>query len=209
MPDRLKTKDPKELTLVIATGHDLSLALLAGGQIVAEHDVPMARGHAEAVVPAIAELMAPFGGRSQACGTVVVETGPGSFTGLRVGLAAASALGLAWGAELKGVRSTQLVASIARQAGLTGELLVALAAPRGQVWVEAFAAGGFAGNGEPLSLDLPEYLDFADRYETIVGTAANATVTVPPRASAVAGLAIPYLGKAELLYVRPANSSGP
>jgi tRNA threonylcarbamoyladenosine biosynthesis protein TsaB len=197
-------------TLVIATGHDLSLALLHGTDVLASCHLPMVKGHAEALVPAIAELMAPHGGPSAGCNRIVVETGPGSFTGLRVGLAAGRALAIAWGAHICGVRSTQLVAVDARAAGFGGSLLVVLAAPRGQIWVEGFdTPSGAAQPPEALRPDLAALL--AGRFDSVAGTAADllqaGTAALPPRAAAVAGLAIGDLGEAEILYVRAPDAT--
>lgn len=210
MPDRLSGR-----TLVVATGHDLSLALLDEGALLAEHDEPMSKGHAEAVVPAIAELLRPFGGAAFRCNRVVVETGPGSFTGLRVGLAAATALALAWRAELNGIRSTELVAARARARGIDAELLVALGAPRGQVWVEAFAAGGLESLGAPEALSPDEAEARASMFAAVAGTAnvvahggvsgMAAAAPMAPRAGAISSLAADALGKAELLYVSAAT----
>lgn len=194
-------------TLVIATGHDLSLALLHDGAPVAAIHEPMVKGHAEALVPAIAALLAPFGGERHPSRRIIVEVGPGSFTGLRVGLAAAKALALAWGAELLGVRSTQLVAAEARSAGLSGRLLVALLAPRGQVWVEGF--------GDDVSLP-PQALLPADaealagHFGAVAGTAllTQGQQAMAPRAAAVAGLALSELGEAEILYVSAPDIAG-
>lgn len=197
MPDRLTDR-----TLVVATGHDLSLALLADGQLLAERNSAISRGHAEAVVPEIAALLAPFGGAAARCGAVVVEVGPGSFTGLRVGLAAAQALAIAWKAPLLGVRSTLLVAADARASGLHDRLLVLLAAPRGQIWVEGFAAGSLESLGPPAALSPVEAAALRGRYPETAGTGPDVTLGLPPRAAAVAGLAQEHLGKAELLYVR-------
>jgi tRNA threonylcarbamoyl adenosine modification protein YeaZ len=193
-------------TLVIGTGHDLSLALLHDGVPAAVHHESMAKGHAEALMPAIAALLAPFGGAGHRCGRIVVETGPGSFTGLRVGLAAARALALAWGARLLGVRSTQLVAAetCAKAEGVP--LLVALAAPRGQIWVEGFGAGALL----PPQALLPEQArQLADRYARIAGTALlpRAQAPTPPHACAVQALAMSDLGGAEILYVRAPESA--
>ncbi len=209
MPDRLSGR-----TLVVAAGHDLSLALLEEGELLAESNEAMSRGHAEAIVPAIAALLKPFGGNSARCDRVVVETGPGSFTGLRVGLSAATALALAWRAELKGVRSTEMVAADVRSSGQAGELLVALGAPRGQIWVEAFASGGLESFGPPEALSPYKAAERAAGFTLLAGTAALVAdaggLVLSPRAAAVSLLAAHQLHEAELLYVRatepaPAN----
>ena len=197
-------------TLVVASGHDLSLALLSDGELLAERNEAMSRGHAEAIVPAIAALLNPHGGSSARCDRVVVETGPGSFTGLRVGLSAATALALAWKAELLGVRSTQLVAAEVRAKGRMQALLVALGAPRGQVWVEAFAAGGLESLGKPEALSPAEAKAKAAGFALVAGTAEwvadSGGLPLSPRAASVSRLAPGELGEAELLYVRAAES---
>ncbi len=205
MQDRLSGR-----TLVVAAGHDLSLALLEGDALLAAIDRPMDRGHAEAVVPSIAELLAPFGGPQAGVRDIVVETGPGSFTGLRVGLAAATALGLAWNARLSGVRSTQLVAAKARSQRHFGPLMVALLAPRGQVWVEGFAAGGMASLGAPVALPPAEATARLAGAELVAGTACGACgvpgLDIRPSAAAVVHCPVDVLGPAELLYVRVAGA---
>lgn len=188
-------------TLVIATGHDLSLALLEDGAVAAARHDAMVKGHAEALVPAIAALLAPFGGAAYRCDRIVVETGPGSFTGLRVGLAAARALALAWGVPLLGVRSTQLVAASVRTVDEEDGLLVALLAPRGQIWVEGFGRGL---DRQPEAL-LPEAARaLAARYPRVAGTALlpEGAAPTPPQAAAVAALAMSALGEADIHYVR-------
>ncbi|HYD23177.1 MAG TPA: tRNA (adenosine(37)-N6)-threonylcarbamoyltransferase complex dimerization subunit type 1 TsaB [Croceibacterium sp.] len=82
-----------------------SVALFRDGlRTEARYEV-IGRGHAERLVPMIAEL--PDKGRAE---RILVSLGPGSFTGVRIGLAAARALGLAWGAEVLGYPTLQLVA---------------------------------------------------------------------------------------------------
>ena len=201
MPDRLTGR-----TLVVATGHDLSLALLEGASLLAQSHVAMTKGHAEALVPAIAALMAPFGGPACRCDNVVVETGPGSFTGLRVGLAAARALALAWDAGLSGVRSTQMVAAAAPA---VGRLLVVLEAPRGQIWAEGFEGPQRVSVLPPVALTAAEAAHLARDYDGVCGTArallSPVSLPTPPRAAAIGGLETGAFGSAELLYVRAAD----
>lgn len=85
-----------------------SVALIEAGSLLAGTFVVLGRGHAERLVPMIAELP----GKGQA-DVIAVDVGPGSFTGIRVGLAAARALSLAWGARLEGFESLSLVAAMA------------------------------------------------------------------------------------------------
>jgi tRNA threonylcarbamoyl adenosine modification protein YeaZ len=85
-----------------------SVALIENGTLLAGDFAMLGRGHAERLVPMIAGL--PDKGRAE---VVAVDVGPGSFTGIRVGLAAARALALAWGATLEGFESLALVAAMA------------------------------------------------------------------------------------------------
>ena len=96
--------------LVIDTALDAqSLALLAGDTVLAAHHDVIGRGHAEALLPAIAALLARAGvARPDA---IAVDIGPGSFTGLRIGIAAARALGLAWEVPVGGYASLALIAA--------------------------------------------------------------------------------------------------
>ena len=72
-------------------------------EIVARESIPMPRGHAEALMPLVARVMAASGLDFERIDRFAVTTGPGSFTGLRVGIAAARGLGLAAGKPVVGV----------------------------------------------------------------------------------------------------------
>ena len=86
-----------------------SVALFDGTTFFDGRYEVLGRGHAERLVPMIAEL--PDRGRAE---RIFVGLGPGSFTGIRIGLAAARALGLAWGTEVRGYPTLALVSAMAR-----------------------------------------------------------------------------------------------
>jgi tRNA threonylcarbamoyladenosine biosynthesis protein TsaB len=117
------------ITLALSTSSPaLSIALLDGGRVLARHHALIGRGHAEALVPAVAALL---DGRQPQ--RLLVDIGPGSYTGIRIGIAAARALGLAWGAEVHGVSALSLVAAQAFAAAPELHAVLALIdAGRGQ-----------------------------------------------------------------------------
>src|SRR3954468_18654396 len=86
------------LILAIDTALDACAAGVldtAAGKLVAQESQPMKRGHAEALMPLVARVMKESGVAFASLDRVAVTTGPGSFTGLRVGLSAARGIGLA------------------------------------------------------------------------------------------------------------------
>lgn len=101
-------------------------ALFEDGRCLARADEVIGRGHAERLVPMLAELL---GGRQPT--RILVGVGPGSFTGLRVGIAAAHGLAIGWGCELAGLSSLALLA-----AGAQGEVGVAVAGGHGELFVQ-------------------------------------------------------------------------
>jgi tRNA threonylcarbamoyladenosine biosynthesis protein TsaB len=128
-------------TLVIETATiACSVALIEGGRVSASLHEIVGRGHAERLVAMIAEL--PGGGRADA---LLVDCGPGSFTGVRVGLAAAIGLGIGWGVPVAGYSSLALLAAagLARRPG-TDRLAVVMEGGHGEVFMQAFAGLPFA-----------------------------------------------------------------
>lgn len=128
----------------------------------------LGRGHAERLVPMIAEL--PGKGRAE---RILVSLGPGSFTGVRIGLAAARALGLAWAAEVLGYPTLALVAAMARERH-GGPVSVCMAGGHGEWFVQDFGATGEAE--APLASLLPTQAARAARHALVAGSKAEALV---------------------------------
>lgn len=111
------------------------MALLDGATVVASAHEVVGRGHAERLVPMIAAL--PGGGRAP---RILVDVGPGSFTGVRVGLAAAIGLSIGWGAAVQGYSSLALLAAAAfADDPALARLAVVLEGGHGEVFMQGFA----------------------------------------------------------------------
>ncbi|MBX9732183.1 MAG: tRNA (adenosine(37)-N6)-threonylcarbamoyltransferase complex dimerization subunit type 1 TsaB [Sphingomonas sp.] len=136
-------------TLVIDTATAAcSVALIEHGRVMAATHEEVARGHAERLLPMIADL--PSGGRADA---ILVDCGPGSFTGIRVGLAAARGLGLGWGVPISGYSSLALLASQHFMAHPEcTDLAVVLEGGHGEVFMQSFTSSPFAALGAMQSL---------------------------------------------------------
>jgi tRNA threonylcarbamoyl adenosine modification protein YeaZ len=123
------------MILVIETATPTcSVALIGDGELVDERHETVGRGHAERLLPMVEALLA--GRRPDA---ILVDCGPGSFTGVRVGLAAAHGLRIGWQVPLAGFSSLALIAAGAGKAWGGSELGVALAGGHGQLFVQSFA----------------------------------------------------------------------
>lgn len=121
-------------TLVIDCATEAcSVALFDNDVLIAGDWHLLGRGHAEALVPMVAAL--PGKGRSD---RIAVSLGPGSFTGLRVGLAAARALGLAWSCPILGYPTLALVAAQALDASGTEDVLVCMTGGHGEWFTQGF-----------------------------------------------------------------------
>jgi tRNA threonylcarbamoyladenosine biosynthesis protein TsaB len=121
----------------------LQLALLrADGSVDVSVD-DIAKGHAELIFPRIDALLGRNGLAYADLARIAVTTGPGSFTGLRIGLSAAHGLGLALDIPVIGVPSL-LAISLAGPPGQS--LAVLLDARRDEAYVQRFSAPGLADN---------------------------------------------------------------
>lgn len=168
-----------------------SAALLdAGGTVVDERHERVGRGHAERLLPMVAELLA--GRRPD---SILVDCGPGSFTGVRVGLAAAHGLAIGWGVPLAGYSSLALLAAAASQS----EVAAALRGGHGELFVQSFGGDPITPLDDLRSLP-PGEAAGAIAAHRVVGSGAEALVSARgwgeavdalPRAADAASLPAP------------------
>jgi tRNA threonylcarbamoyladenosine biosynthesis protein TsaB len=179
-------------------------------------------GHAERLVPIIEEALKRSGVGLSEIARFAVSVGPGGFTGVRVGVAAARALSLATGQPAVGVTSLAAMAHEAQQQlgdVVRGRLLaIAVDARGGMVYVQLFEDGGAAG--APALLTPADAATLVGRRQAmIVGSGAAPVANVvmeaggqaevcltdlQPRARAVAALAVDVIpaGPVRPLYLR-------
>jgi len=135
-----------------------SVALLAGGQVRAarRHDTNV--DYSEWLLPAVGEVMGQDGGEVRSVELVAVATGPGSFTGLRVGLTTAKAWAEVYGMPIVGVSRLEAMAQSVQPEG--GGVAAFYDAQRGQVFGGLYTAprGGMAASGEEVVLSPEEFL---------------------------------------------------
>ena len=143
------------------------------GACVAQADELIGRGHSERLVPMIAEML---GGRAAA--RILVGVGPGSFTGIRVGIAAAHGLAIGWDAELLGMSSLALLAASAG-----GEAAAAVLGGHGELFVQDFDSR-LEPAGELLNLS-PAAAAAAARSHLVVGSGAHKLVEARGRGQAL------------------------
>jgi tRNA threonylcarbamoyladenosine biosynthesis protein TsaB len=143
-----------------------SVALLDNGEIVGRAHEEMQRGHAEALAPMVDMMMRESGAAFASLTRIAVTTGPGTFTGQRVGLAFARALGLALKIPVVGVTTLDAMAAQAIEEE-RAEIAVAVCdAKRGEVYL-----GGCAGTGSAVLK--PSLLPIADAAGQIVSLARD------------------------------------
>jgi tRNA threonylcarbamoyl adenosine modification protein YeaZ len=159
-------------TLVIDCSTEAcSAALFEGTELAAGFHEMLGRGHAERLVPMIASL--PDKGRAE---RIVVALGPGSFTGVRVGIAAARALAFAWQAELAGYSTPALIAAMARTDVGNQDIAVAMTGGHGEWFMEAIAADGSIRR--PLASLTPQQASTGCPEHFVAGTRAQELVTM-------------------------------
>jgi tRNA threonylcarbamoyladenosine biosynthesis protein TsaB len=129
-----------------SSGAACSAAIRDGdGRLLAQRFQPLARGHAEFLMPMLRDVMAEAGLAFSGLDLIAVTTGPGSFTGIRVGLAAARGLALASALPLLGLTAFEAIAAAVSPAERRGGvLIVAIDSRRDDLFIQSFAADGAA-----------------------------------------------------------------
>lgn len=194
------------LLAIETAGSNCSVAVARADAVLAEERRPLRHGHAEALFPMIERVMAEARLRPEHLVAVAAATGPGGFTGIRVGLAAAHGIALAVGARLIGITSFAAVAAGLAAAG-DGEtrLLVALDSRREDLYVQPFllpAAPTREAGAAPLAA--PQALLPQDLAAYVARHAGNGRLLIAGDAASVAAAA---LGPRATLTVAAASAA--
>ena len=199
-----------------------SVAVIDDGITLAAKHEPMKRGHVERLAPMVAEVLAEAGLTPTNLDGIAVTTGPGSFTGARLGVSFARGLALAASIPAVGISIFETM-----RVGQNTETVVALPGKNGSLLLQRFAADG-TPQAAPADFDadtavqiIPDAAPF-----TVIGTAAEALLDMLPEAMRSRSLRAPHpevnaeaiarQGAIELaagsapipapLYVRPADA---
>ena len=180
------------LALDTSTAACTAALLERDGTIVASRDELIGRGHAERLVPMIDEML-----DGHVPARILVGVGPGSFTGLRVGIAAAHGMAIGWSIPLLGMSSLALLAASAPVG--EGKVAAAMAGGHGELFVQTFDRRKFTATGPILNLS-PQAAALKVDAHLVVGSGAQALVearhsgeAMPLLPSASRALALPEL----------------
>jgi len=193
-------------------------AVWAEGRTLASRSEPMRRGHQERLGSLVSELMREAGIDSAALDRIGVTVGPGSFTGLRVGLAFAKGLGLALSRPVAGVGVLEALA-----ADEPDEVVAAaVAGPREQVYLQVFASGHALMSPDclPSVSAAARLIELAGgRRVALVGSGAEGllaaapgsrlaerTTPAPATVARLAAAAPPPIAMPRPLYLRPPDA---
>lgn len=165
-----------------------SVCLFDAGRdkLIAVESVVLGKGHAEALLPMLERVIAKLDEGWSAVSRVAVVVGPGSFTGLRVGISAARAVALAIGKPAVGV--TTLAALAAPAAGVSdgAPIVAAIDARHGNLFFQKFSSDGQA-LGEPLAVRVEDAVDrLGGEPVHLVGNGARILHAALQRAGATA-----------------------
>ncbi|NJM55389.1 MAG: tRNA (adenosine(37)-N6)-threonylcarbamoyltransferase complex dimerization subunit type 1 TsaB [Verrucomicrobiae bacterium] len=206
------------------TSCSVAIGLYDGDQLVRTVSLfePMQTGQAERIVPMVANVAADAGIVLSDVGLVAVTVGPGSFTGTRIGLAAAKGLALAAGAPTAGVTSLQVIAVQLARAGVSDgrDICVAIDMGRQDIYVQVFDKSGFEARTPAQLVAIGDVAAFAASHAAVVlghgpGFSTPASPWSQfflPQAETVVALVTqcqPKLSRAAALYLRAPDAKPP
>ena len=186
----------------------------------------MPRGHAEALMPMVEDVLKEAGLAPRELGTIAATQGPGSFTGVRIAIAAARGLALVTGAPLYGTDSLTVMARAARRTGLepAGAFAIAVDAHRGKLYLGLYDGEGIRLGGPLLCAPEDAVQRLPEGLAVAVGNGARlladaaaahgrrltpALLDLQPGATALAELASESADRLEILrplYLRPPDA---
>ena len=195
----------------------VSAAVSVRGEIIGRFEL-CSTGHAERLMPVIEGALADAGIVFTDIQRIAVTLGPGGFTGLRVGITAARAFGLALDVPIVGLSSLEVLARGASETASVPRLIAAAPAGRAGAYVQLFQARPFSVRGPPRLVAADESLpEFADAIAIGPGAALlagrvsasdPAHAELQPDAAVLARLApgLPPLDKVRPIYLRAADA---
>lgn len=199
------------LALDTSTAACTAALLERDGTVVASRDEVIGRGHAERLVPLIEEML-----DGHVPAKILVGVGPGSFTGLRVGIAAAHGMAIGWSIPLSGMSSLALLAASAPPG--EGKVAAAMAGGHGELFVQTFDRKKFNATGAILNLS-PQAAAMKVDAPLVVGSGAQALVearrsgeALPLLPTASRALALPELLRClecKPIYARAPDAKAP
>jgi tRNA threonylcarbamoyladenosine biosynthesis protein TsaB len=110
-PDPISMSADLRILALETTGLSGSVAALMGGNVIAQSDLAAGQRSAQSLAPGIADLFQQVGWKSTDVQLIAVTVGPGSFTGLRVGVTTAKTLAYATGAAVLGIDTLAVIAA--------------------------------------------------------------------------------------------------
>ncbi len=190
------------LVLAIDTALDACAAAVLdtdANWLMMQESLPMTRGHAEALMPLLQRVMKASGVAFSALDRIAVTTGPGSFTGLRVGLSAARGIALAANKPVVGVTTLSAFAAPAVSENGSQAVLSVIDARHDQAFFQLVTGSG-GTLVRPRLAPIPEILETA-RFGAprIVGNAAEAIAARWP--AGVAPVEVRQLAAPEIAWV--------
>ena len=154
-------------------GVDCAAAVYDSGsdRVLAEITDTIGKGHAEHLIALIDRVLIKAGIDLKAVERIAVTIGPGSFTGIRVGVAAARGFALALGIPAVGVTTLAVIAAAHRRQAAGRPILVAMDAKRGEVYLQMFGDDGFP-QGEPEAMLIEDARMLAGQHAGLLAGSA-------------------------------------